>query len=385
MGNNKYNKGIYAFSGDPITNGHENIVERASKMFDKLIVAIGVNPDKNYTFTLEERKDMARKALEHLPNVGVVSFEGLLVDFAYENKIPTIVRGIRNSKDLVDELTLFQAGKAQKYDIDTIFLPAEQHLAHISSSVVKALIKEQGSVEDMVHLYVKQRLEEKMLNQYVIGITGGLGVGKSYIGKKFQEIGRKKGVKVYNIDLDSIGHQILSGELTQPRYKEIRGEIIETFGKKVGLPKNKINRKALGEIVFNDTAQMKKLNEIMHKPILTRLRKDMHGKKGVILVNAALIAETDLSYICNNNVVLISADERVQRDRLMNKNLTVEQIERRVNSQYTTAGKKAHLEGKIEKNAHCGKLWEINNSGNLTEKDIEQFFERVVNEVGVKI
>jgi pantetheine-phosphate adenylyltransferase len=86
-------RAIYAFSGDPITFGHIDIVERAASVFDEVVVGIGVNPEKEYTFDLEERTEMARRSLSHLSNVKVVSFKGLLVDYAYENDIHVIIKG----------------------------------------------------------------------------------------------------------------------------------------------------------------------------------------------------------------------------------------------------------------------------------------------------
>src|SRR6478735_5475633 len=98
------NRAIYAFSGDPITFGHLDIIERAAKIFDELIVAIGVNPSKKYLFTLEERAQMAKAATAHIPNSKVIYFYGLLVDYAYENNISTIIRGLRNSEDFNFEI-----------------------------------------------------------------------------------------------------------------------------------------------------------------------------------------------------------------------------------------------------------------------------------------
>ena len=93
-------KAVYALSADPITFGHINIVERSAKIFDEVFVAIGDNPAKKYLFTKEERTKMAQISLAHLPNVQVTSFDGLLIDFAHENDISVMVRGIRNTNDM---------------------------------------------------------------------------------------------------------------------------------------------------------------------------------------------------------------------------------------------------------------------------------------------
>ena len=137
------NKAIYGFSGDPITFGHIDIIKRAVSIFGELIVGIGVNPTKKYFFTLEERKQIAEESLRFLPNVKVIAFKGLLVDYAYENNIKTVIRGIRNSEDLNYELMLHQVGESQRQNIDTIYFPAKQEMMHISSGAVKALQLEQ--------------------------------------------------------------------------------------------------------------------------------------------------------------------------------------------------------------------------------------------------
>lgn len=155
-------RAIYAASLDPITFGHIDIIERAVQMFDELVVAIGANPDKKYMFSLEERVDMARYSLAHIHNVRVTSFSGLLVDFAYEQRADAIVKGVRDVKDFSYEQLLHQVGVSQKLGIETILLFARKDLEHVSSSVVKAIQKEQGFIHEYVPLCVKQRLEERM-------------------------------------------------------------------------------------------------------------------------------------------------------------------------------------------------------------------------------
>ncbi|MFH1589722.1 MAG: pantetheine-phosphate adenylyltransferase [archaeon] len=374
-------KAMYGFSADPITYGHINIVERAAKMYEHLTVAIGVNPDKNYMFSLDERTDMANKALAHLNNVKVDSFKGLLVDYAYEQNIEVVVKGIRNSTDADYEQLLDDVGKSQRKGIDTVTLYALPDLAKVSSSMVKNVLKEQGLIHKFVPLHVKQALESKMLGQYVVGVTGGIGCGKSYVSKKFVELG--KDIPVYDIDLDKIGHQILD-ELTEPRYVMTRAEVVNEFGINIRYENGFINRKALGEIVFNDTKALSKLNKIMGEPLLTRLRREMTAKKGLILLDAALIAESGISYLCNNNVVMVYADKKTQLDRLKQrrnydgKTLTDKQIERRISSQFNFEQKKSLLEEAIEKENH-GKILVVDNSESVdTSKNILDAFNEVV-------
>ncbi len=373
---------MYAFSGDPITYGHIDIIERASKVFDKVMVGIGANPKKQYTFSLEERTEMAKKSLKRFSNVEVVSYSGLTAYYAYENGINVIVKGVRNSADFDYEDMQDEVHKSQKLGgIDTHILFARPELAHISSSTVKGIQIEQGLIHEYVPLYVKQCLEARLSGQYIVGITGEIGSGKSYVSRKFCDIGKTKGISVHNVELDRVGHQIL-GELKEPIYEEIRRQIIDTFGEKIRKPDGMIDRKALGEIVFNDNNSLDKLNAIMSTPMLVRLRRELYDKKGLILVDAALIAESNISYLCNNNVVLVNVDKQTQETRLKTRNLTHEQIQRRLMGQFPFKDKKEKLEKAIQRD-NQGKIWTIDNSEN-SDKKIKNVFENIVSELNVK-
>lgn len=375
---------IYAFSGDPITFGHIDIIKRTAKVFDKVVVGIGINPSKNYLFTLEERFSLAKKALARLDNVKVVSFSGLLVDFAYENDIDVIVKGIRNSADFDYENILHQVGDSQKLGIDTFILFARPELAHVSSSAVKSIQKEQGFVHDYVTLEVKQEIERKISNQYILGVTGEIGSGKSFICEQILKLCKEKGVEAHNIELDHISHKILS-ELKDEKYEKIRNQLIKTFGMKIKKQDGTIDRKILGEIVFNNNEKLKQLNEIMYTPILVRLRKEIYGKKGLIIINAALIAESNLTFLSNNNTLIIKVDKDTQKQRLLSRELTIEQINRRLNSQLNYTQKKKSLEEAIKKYNH-GKLWIYDNSVDYNENkdNLNKIVDDIIKELKIK-
>ena len=375
-------KAMYAFSGDPITYGHIDIIKRASSVFNKLIVAIGVNPEKEYTFTLKERTDMTRKSLAGISNVKVVSFKGLLVDYAYEHDIPVIIKGLRNSADFDYEYKLHQIGDSQRLGIDTFMLFARPGISHISSSTVKAIQKEQGLIHEYVPLYVKQYLERRLSGQYILGVTGEIGSGKSYVCEKFVQFGKLKGIQVHNIELDHIGHQILS-ELKEAKYHEIREMLIDAFGDSIKLKDGSISRKELGKIVFNDEKKLKKLNEIIYTPLLVRLKRELYGKKGLILINAALLVEAGMVSLCNNNVVLIKTDAASQKRRLLERDLTCQQIERRLASQYSSKEKERRLK-EIIKNETQGVLWVIDNPDNQSENNIKKVFDDAIKNLEIK-
>ena len=377
-------KAMIPFSADPIHYGHMDIIKTTASLFDEVVAAIGVNPDKKYMFTLEERTDMAQKALSDIPNVELVAYEGLTVHYAYENNIPVIVKGIRNSRDSDYEQLLDTVNKSQKLGIETMALYAKRKLDHISSSTAKAVQKEHGDVLGYAPIHIKQALERGVSGQYILGITGEIGSGKSYTSKKFEELGKRKGIEVHNIELDHIAHEILSIR-KEPRYELVREETAEKFGEHLMLEDGTINRKSLGDIVFKDYDKLQELNEIMGTPILVRYKKELNKRKGIILVNAALIAESNLGYLCNNNVVLMDVDAETQERRLRkrDRHLTDEQISRRILSQYNFAVKKQELEKAIEKDGY-GKIWILGSSDDSDDTEAEQTFDSIVKVLKVK-
>ncbi len=375
-------KAMYAFSADPIHYGHINAIGRAARVFDEVIVGIGVNPDKKYLFTLSERLEMAEKALADLPTVKVVSFEGLLVDYAVEQGVNVIVKGVRDIPDFNYEVLLHQVGESQRLGIDTFFLPAQRDFSHMSSSVIKALQKEQGSILGYVPLAVKQALEERISHQYVLGITGEMGAGKSYVGNVFASLAESKGIVVHNIELDHLGHRILS-TLKEPLYEQLRERIVERFGNAVQVADGSIDRKVLGEIVFNDRLALDSLNDLMGTSLSVCLRREMRGKEGLILLNSALLAETEMSHLCNNNVILVTADGQSQQRRLAQRGLSDEQIQRRLMSQYSSAEKQRIIQENITQSRH-GMLWKISNSDGADPAVINSVLEDVIVNLGVK-
>jgi pantetheine-phosphate adenylyltransferase len=378
---------VYAFSGDPITYGHIDIIVRARLVFDRVIVAIGINPDKSYTFNLQEREEMARKCFFD-PAIEVMSFSNLLVDFAYEQGASVIIKGVRNSADFDYESILDAVGKSQEVGIDTHILFADPKLSHISSTVVKSIAKHNGDISNYVPLHVKQAIEQRLygldMGQTIIGVTGEIGSGKSYIGGVLSRYKQQTGgyIDVHNIELDHIGHDILC-KLTEPAYVKVREEICEKILPCPPEPDGFINREVLGSIVFTDRRKLKILNKILEKPIMIRLRQELSGKHGVILINCALLAEAGLLHLCNNNVILVGVDKDTQRQRLFDRGLTGNQIETRLACQYDYGIKKVQIEAAIREHNH-GHLWEIDNSSRsyyLSTEDIYEKFGKIIDEI----
>lgn len=153
---------IFPGSFDPFTNGHLDLVRRASQTFNRVIVAVLNNPDKQPLFTVSERMELISAAVEPLHGVEVDSFMGLLVDYVKLKQATVIVRGIRNGSDLDAELPMAQMNEHMHPEAVTLFLGTRPEFAHFSSSLVKQVAKNGGPVTGMVPSVIEVALHRKM-------------------------------------------------------------------------------------------------------------------------------------------------------------------------------------------------------------------------------
>lgn len=154
-------RAIYPGTFDPVTFGHLDIIERSSKIFDEIIVGILINNSKSPVFSVEQRVAMMREAVERFPNVRVMSFSGLLIDFAKEQQAGFIVRGLRAVTDFEYELQMTQTNKVIAPEIDTIFLTTSLKYSYLSSSTVKELVSFGADISRFVPEHVREQLIEK--------------------------------------------------------------------------------------------------------------------------------------------------------------------------------------------------------------------------------
>jgi len=156
---------IYPGSFDPITNGHLDIINRAAKLFEKLFIGVYDKPDKKLLFTTEERAEMVRQAIATLPNVKVMVFTGLAVDFAKEVKAQVIVRGLRMSDDFENEFDLAMMYKKLSPDIELVCLMSDMRYQFLSSSLLKEAARLGGAIDDLVPEHVAVALRKKVHNK----------------------------------------------------------------------------------------------------------------------------------------------------------------------------------------------------------------------------
>ncbi len=153
---------IYPGSFDPITNGHLDVVRRAARLYDRVLIAVAEDTDKTSLFTLDERIALVRQTVRGLRNVSVEGFSGLLVKFARRKRAAVIVRGLRAVSDFEYELQLALFNREMDPKIETIFLTPKQDLAFVSSRMVKQIAMLGGQVNGFVPQAVKQALKQKL-------------------------------------------------------------------------------------------------------------------------------------------------------------------------------------------------------------------------------
>ena len=359
---------IYAGLFDPVTYGHLDIIKRAREAFDEVWVVIGSNPNKKYALSLKVREKLLVELTRQIHGVKVVPIGNrLLVDFAYEHNIKHIIKGVRNNQDFDYERMMHEVNATQRRGIETHILISRPELAHVSSSATKELARYHGIIHEYVPMKVKQTLEY-VNGQIIVGVTGTIAAGKSTITKMIEDdyhstlgTSYRNSGGVANIDLDKLAHELITTDKS-PLAWNLRMDIRTTFKIPYFMPNDPIDRKLLGEKVFGNTEELAKLNNLFREPLLFKIRQAIAAcNKRIILLNGALLAEANLLFLCNNNVLLVTANNEDTYKRLHGRGLTVEQIERRLQSQYTAEKKLQIIQERIREDG-CGYVSAINTS-----------------------
>ena len=155
-------KAIYPGTFDPITSGHEDLVKRASNIFESVIVAVASNTQKSTLFTYDERYDMCKRVLSRYENVDVIKLDRLTVEHAKELDAKVMLRGLRAVSDFEYEVQLSNLNRAMNPNIESIFLSPDEKYSFISSSIIKDIARHDGNLENLVDEYVEKKLRLKV-------------------------------------------------------------------------------------------------------------------------------------------------------------------------------------------------------------------------------
>ncbi|AJE23142.1 pantetheine-phosphate adenylyltransferase [Azotobacter chroococcum] len=155
------NRVIYPGTFDPITKGHGDLVERAAKLFDQVIIAVAASPKKNPLFPLEKRVELVREVTRHLPNVEVVGFSSLLAQFARDQKANVLLRGLRAVSDFEYEFQLANMNRQLAPEVESLFLTPSEKYSYISSTLVREIAALGGNIDQFVHPAVATALRER--------------------------------------------------------------------------------------------------------------------------------------------------------------------------------------------------------------------------------
>ena len=153
---------VYPGSFDPITNGHLDVIQRAARLFDRVIVAVAINESKTPMFSMAQRKDLTARSVEHLPNVEVDTFTGLLVDYVVAKKGEAVIRGLRAVSDFEFEFQLALMNRKLNERVETIFMMPKETYTFISSRMIKEVARLGGDISSFVPEHVEQALQKKV-------------------------------------------------------------------------------------------------------------------------------------------------------------------------------------------------------------------------------
>ena len=161
MASNRSRLAVYPGSFDPLTNGHVDIIERGARLFDRIVLAVLINPDKRPLFSVEERTEILREVFRSMPNVEVESFSGLLVDYAHTRGADVIVRGLRAISDFEYEMQMALMNRRLDREIETVFMMPDERYTYLSSRLAKEVFALGGTISGLVPELVESRLRDK--------------------------------------------------------------------------------------------------------------------------------------------------------------------------------------------------------------------------------
>lgn len=383
----QHNRGLLALSADPITIGHIDLVRKAAKRCNDLIVLIANNDQKmgKYLFPLETRVAMCERALEeaNIRNARVIGSSGLLVDVYLREGCDVIIRGIRNATDYTyeQEQMALHALILPELTDRIEYIQANKDLVHISSTMVKAFASHHLDITDFIPLFVKQMVEEQMLGQYKIAVTGSIAVGKSFVASELTNVLREQNTEAHHINLDQLIRELYAENTAGAQ--NVRDRLAELLGNDV-LTENRtnVNREKLAEKMFAKTTTTKVREEVhtLTAPHVERkYREALHGKRGLIVFEWAQLAEMHMGHYTNNNVIVVDSPDK---EAFANKRgINKERLEELSVLQKSASQKLRMLQSEVDRADHGQLLLYTNrlrDSKEAARKDLEKLADQLV-------
>lgn len=325
MANKQFRCGLYALSGDPVHNGHLDVITRASADCDELVVLVAVNAAKKHLFTLEERVAMVRRAVASLDvdNVRVISDPGLAVDVYLREDCDILIRGVRNADDIRYEVQLAKVNGLLLPGVGVHMIHAEDDLLQVvSSSMIKEIAMHHGPLELLAPMFVKQALEERMLGQRLVAVTGQIATGKTWVAKMLAERAKARGFEATYVNVDELLRQLYEEQTAGAQ--RVRERLAAAFGDQVlTADRRGVNRPKLAEALFSlppsgsSLAPMALVREntriagdITQDHVRRLLRTVLREAKGIVVLEWAQLAEMDMGRWMNNNAVVVWSPQR---------------------------------------------------------------------------
>lgn len=347
---------VFPGSFDPWTYGHEATVRDYLDLspWANVDVLIGVNPDKNPTFTPGEKKILIEKTVEDdvKQRMNVVIHNGLVAEYVYENAKIWVLKGARTAQDFDYEMWIAQATQKFSARVKTIIIPQLNPVqTGVSSSILKAISKFSGDVAAFASPLVREALRLRQSGKFLIGVTGWIASGKSTLCKNIEDYSRTQEIPLHYINFDVITKEIHDRK-DLPIFQEIRNELALKFGENVLNSDGTTNKKVLWDIVFQNPFAMQELMKSILEPLIYFLRKKVDAIKSpaIILVEWAIIFDRNLTYLFDENIIHIwvSRDEQERRIKVRDS-LTPEQIAARLWNQLSREQRVAGLKSLQEK------------------------------------
>lgn len=368
-------KAIYSGSFDPIHNGHLDIIRRAAQLFN-LEVVVADNSMKKYALGFRQRLALVNNAIGPLPvPVNPLPPGMLLADYAQLRGVPLIVKGVRGFNDFDYERALHEISVSQQSGVQTVLLPGLSSMQHISSTAVKELVKLHADLQYYAPKAVIVELQRSLNQQYILGVTGGIGCGKSTLCKYLEKFPPLPGYSdVAHIDLDKV-----VARLYDNTHELAIDMMFREVGARLGLAKDcgiGELRKAIAHEIFvlHNTEFQHWFSQQLLPFAMIQLRSDllhrraaMQGKAGtqLVLLESALLAQEGLLHLCNNNVwqVVIGADDQVRR-LTAHRNFEESAATARMMAQWTEERTTRHIKATIAEEGY-GSCRVINSSTDI--------------------